>query len=483
MAETLALDPLIATDPEGRDHPILAAIVPTLENGGISRDGLTITYHLRRGVRWQDGARFTSRDVQFSFAAIVNPNNAAASRHGYDDVLRVDTPDAFTAVVRLKKPFAPAVHTFFAHSDTPYEILPAHLLARYGSLDRIPFNDAPVGTGPFKVVRWLHGERVDYVANDEYFFGKPKIRRITIRIVPDENTIVNLLRTHEIDWFVQPTPRTYPALKGIPGIDIRLVNFNGYYAVQVNVSRPALSDVRVRQALALAVDKRRLVRDTTFGTAVPATEDLPSFMWAFNPKAGTRKFDLPKARTLLDAAVWRAGADGIRRRNGERLTLGLAFATDSATDRLVGPAIVAMLKDAGIDVELKGYNTSLLYAPQAEGGPLASGRYDLALQPWYSGIDPDDSSQMMCDQFPPAGWNWSRYCNAAEMDEAQRLALDHYDIPTRKRAYASVEGLLARDAPFVYIWWPRQIEAVNSDLKNFRPNGIMEDWNAYEWSI
>jgi peptide/nickel transport system substrate-binding protein len=88
----------------------------------------------------------------------------------------------------------------------------------------------------------------------------------------------------------------------------------------------------------------------------------------------------------------------------------------------------------------------------------------------------------MCDQQPPNGWNWSRYCSEA-MDAAQKTALSHYDRATRKAAYSKIEHLLAEDTPFVYLWWPRQIEAINDDLKNFRPNGTIENWNSYQWSI
>ncbi|HTX03205.1 MAG TPA: peptide ABC transporter substrate-binding protein, partial [Candidatus Acidoferrales bacterium] len=482
MAEAFIFDPLIATDHEGRDYPVLASIVPTLENGGISKDGLTITYHLRHGVRWQDNAPFTSRDVRFSFDAVMNDNTAVVSRHGYDDVAKIETPDAYTVVLHLKQPFAPAVHTFFATSDTPYMILPAHLLARYSSLDGIAFNSHPIGTGPFRFVRWVRGDRIEYVANDDYFLGRPKLRRIILHIVPDENTIANELRSHEIDWFIQATPRTYPQIKGIPGIDVRLVDFNGNDSMQINVTKPPLDDPRVRLAVGLAIDKRELVDKVTFGTTVPAKEDLPAFMWASDPTAGEDSRDLPRARALLDAAGWKMGNDGIRHRDGVRLTFDLAFRMETVTDRDRGVLIVAMLRDAGIDVRLKGYNTSMLYATAAQNGVMASGRFQAALTDWYAGVDPDDSSQLMCDQLPPNGWNWSRYCSS-QMDAAQRVALSHYDRATRKAAYSKIEHLLARDTPFVYLWWPRQIEAINDDLKNFRPNGIIENWNAYQWSI
>ncbi|HTW84019.1 MAG TPA: peptide ABC transporter substrate-binding protein [Candidatus Sulfotelmatobacter sp.] len=481
QAEALAFDPLIGTDPDGRDVPILASAVPTLENGGISRDGLTITYHLRRNVKWQDGAPFSSRDVAFTYHAIMNPATLVTTRHGYDDITRVDTPDAYTVVFHLRHPFGPAIHTFFGPSDSPYFILPEHLLAKYPDLNHIPFNQEPVGTGPFKVARWVRGDHIEYVANDDYFLGKPKLRRIELQLVPDENTIANELRAHEVDWFMLASPRVYPNLIGIPGIDVRLVPMNGFDAIMFNTTRAPLDDVRVRQAINLAIDKPRLSREATYGTTIPATEDIPSQLWAYDPHVGTNRPNVPKARALLDAAGWRVGSGGVRVRNGQRLVIGLAYRSDSATDKSRGVEIGAMLHDVGIGIELKGYTSGLYYGPPGVG-ILASGKYDGALYTWYSGIDPDDSTQLLCDQRPPNGYNWARYCTP-EMDAAQRAALSHYDRPTRKRAYAVIQALLARDAPYAYLWWPRQIEAVDSDLQNFRPNGIIETWNAWQWSF
>jgi peptide/nickel transport system substrate-binding protein len=482
MAESFVLDPLVATDPEGHDHPILAAVVPTLQNGGISKDGLTITYHLRHNVRWHDNVPFTSRDVRFSIDAIMNPNTAVSSRHGYDEIAKVATPGPYTVVIHLKHPFGPAVHTFFANSDSPYMVLPAHLLEHYSSLDRAAFNSHPIGTGPFRFVKWIRGDRIEYVANNDYFLGKPKLRRIILHIIPDENTIANELRSHEIDWFIQATPRTYPQIKGIPGIKVYLAAFNGNDNIQINVTKPPLDDARVRRAVGLAIDKRTLVDKVTFGTTVPAKEDFPAFMWAYDPTAGEDSRDLPKAGALLDQAGWKLGSDGIRHRNGIPLEFDLAFRIETVTDRDRGVLVAAMLHDAGINVRLKGYNTSTLYASAAQNGILASGRFQASLSEWYAGVDPDDSTQLTCDQRPPNGWNWSRYCNP-EMDALQKIALTHYDQATRKAAYAKIEHLLAEDVPFVYLWWPRQIEAVNDDLKNFRPNGTIENWNAYQWSI
>lgn len=478
--EALIFDPLVATDATGHDVAILAERVPTVGNGDISADGRTIVYHLRHGVRWQDGAPFTSHDVSFTFSAIMNPATAVSSRHGYDRIARIETPDPFTAIFHLKMPFSPAIHTFFAHSDSVYFPLPAHLLERYHDLNRIAFNSLPIGTGPYRLTKWLRGDRLEYVANDRYFLGKPHIAKIVVHIVPDENTIANEMRAHEIDWFVLATPHVYPLLRDLPGVAVRLVSVDAADSIEFNTEHAPFSDPRLRRAAGFAIDKPRLVKDVTYGTAVPATEDLPSSLWAFDRTAGTSTRDLPAAKRTLDAAGWHVGADGIRSKDGKRLTLSLAFRTDTSTDRNRGVVIAAMLHEAGIEVELKGYTSALFYGPYSEGGILANGKYEAGLQTWYSGVDPDDSTQLFCTERPPRGYNWSRYCNPS-LDAAENVALSKYDRASRTKAYATVQRLLARDAPFVYLWWPRQIEAINDDLENFEPNGIVEDWNAYRW--
>jgi peptide/nickel transport system substrate-binding protein len=156
-------DPLIACDATGRPVPALAVAVPSRYNGGISADGLRITYRLRHGVVWHDGTPFTSADVVASFRAVMDPANPVQTRHGYDVVERVEAPDASTVRFVLKRPFAPFVGTVFAESDSPYYLAPAHLL--HGPLVRSRLASAPVGTGPYKVVRWLRGDRLELAAN------------------------------------------------------------------------------------------------------------------------------------------------------------------------------------------------------------------------------------------------------------------------------------------------------------------------------
>jgi peptide/nickel transport system substrate-binding protein len=472
FVERFMFEPLISADAEGEPVPMLAAQVPTRENGGISADGLTITYHLRANAKWTDGKPVTSEDVRFSWQAIMNPANNAVSHNGYDLITRIGTPNPRTAVVHLKKPFAPFVNTFFAESDQPYTVVPAHVLSSLRSVNQAPFNTNPsVSDGPFKFERWIHGDSIVLTANDAFFMGKPHLRRIVIRVVPDENTSINLLRAHSIDYMFQASIATYPSLRTVPGIRLVWVNVNGYEGMAFNLKHKPFDDPRVRLAVAYAVDKAQLVRDLTFGQEKIATEDLPDFMWAYNADLKPVPHDLAKARALL-------------RNAGVKLPLSVVLVTDTAnvTHKREAVQLQATLREIGFQVEVKTYPGDLLYAPAGAGGIVHGGNFDLALWPWYAGVDPDNSSQFTCAYMPPNGYNDARYCNP-QMESLQQTALTHNDRATRTQAYHRIEALLARDNPIIFFWWQRQQEAVVSNFKGFAPNPTVESWNAWEWSL
>lgn len=483
MIDSLMFEPLLHADPKGNPVPMLAAQVPTLKNGGISKDGLTITYHLRKNVKWTDGVPVTSKDVKWSWQAIVNKNNDIISTHGYNYVKSIDTPDDYTVVVHLKKKFAPFVNTFFADSDQPFPVVPEHILAKYPNINNIPFNSNPtVSDGPFKFARWVHGDHIELTANDGFFMGKPGLRSIFIRVVPDENTTVNLLRTHDIDWMFEASINNYPVVKDIPGTKIVWVDVNGYESIYLNAQRPYLQDVRVRQAIAYAIDKARIVQTSTFGQEKIATEDQPPFMWSYDPNVKNYPYDVQKAKQLLEQAGWTPGPNGIMTKNGQPLTLVLATDNSNVTRRKNSIVLQEMLRLAGIHVEVKYFPGDVLFAQANNGGILQGGKFDLGLAGWYAGTDPDDASLFTCVNVAPNGYNYSRYCNA-EMDAAQKTALENYDRATRKKAYFRIQQLLHRDVPVVFLWYTRQMQPISDNFKGFDPNPVTESWNAWQWSI
>jgi peptide/nickel transport system substrate-binding protein len=463
--------------------PDLATVEPTLANGGIAKDGVTITYHLRPGVTWQDGAPFGAGDVIFTWHAIVNPRNNVASTVGYDDVRAIDKRDEHTIVVHLKRPYAPFVATFFGPSSSPYPVLPAHLLARYPDINHVAFNSRPVGTGPFVVDTWHRGSKIVFHANPHYWRGPPKLREIWYSPIGDENTIVTLLDSHEADLEYNGSSQNFAELRSIPGFRTVLTPFTQYSQIIINTRSPELADARVRQALWSALDVPGLIRDVSHGVDVPGFTDQPSFSWAYDPNARHYPHDPAAAERLLDAAGWTAGPDGIRAKGGRRLSITFGGVAGSAAGNAVAVIAQRAWRDVGIDAQVKTYTSSLFFASAASGGILQSGKFDVAFDSWINGFDPDDSLTTMCDQLPPHGQNDAFYCDP-RVDAAERLALNSYDPATRKRAYAAVQELLAQAVPEIIPWYARRITVENSDLKDYRPaHAVTSWWNSYEWDI
>lgn len=468
-------DILVTVDAHGKFVPDLAAEVPTLENGGISADGLTIRYKLHKHVTWQDGRPFSSADVKFTFDAIMNPNNDVISRHGYDVVKTLETPDADTVVFHLKHRFAPFVATVFGDSDSPYGVLPAHLLTGAKTINDVPYNSLPIGTGPFRVVRWLRGNQIEFARYDNYFRGKPKLKSIVIKLIPDENTELTQLQTHEIDWFFEVSVNAYKALRTVSASDARIVltPINGYEELMFNNAAGPTRDIRVRRAIIAALDKDALVRNLTFGAADPATEDLPSFSWAYDRTLRPTVYDPALAARLLAAAGYGPN---------HRLSLEMYFDQSTTLAKVAGVQIQSLLAPLGVDVHTHAQLSSVIYGGYGANGTLARGHYDVSFGGWVAGIDPDDSSQFTCANVPPGGFNWSYFCDPA-MDAAQHSALETYAQAGRKAAYARIAHILADRAQSDYLWWPKQIQAVNPDLHGFDPNPVVETWNAWQWSI
>jgi peptide/nickel transport system substrate-binding protein len=474
---------LVTMNSEHAQMPDLASSVPTIANGGVSRDGMTIVYHLRRNARWSDGVAVTSRDVKYSFEQVMNPSNNVISRHGYDQVREVDTPDPWTVVVRMKNIFPPIVDTFFGESDTPFGILPAHLLEKYENLNDVPFNAEPTVTdGPYRFARWIRGDRIVMTANTTYFRGTPAIAQLDVRLIPDANTLTGQLRTNEIQLGLELTGPSYRNLANDSRVTRLAVDAPSYDALLLNCGRGPLSDKVVRVALAYATDRNTITRDNEYGEATPAAGDLSPFSWAYDPNVRAQPFDPAKARALLDSDGWKPGPGGVRIKNGEKLSLLLVYGQGSDVARNIVVQIQQLWRPVGVEVQPKSYTYAQLYAPKQEGGVYASGDYDVGFFAWIAGRDPDDSSQYLSDEIPPAGNNFSFY-RSARMDALQHEALGTVDIAARKRAYAQIQRLLVDDVPSIFLFYRKLLYAYSPDLDNFSPNGVTEAWNAADWSF
>jgi peptide/nickel transport system substrate-binding protein len=467
--------------------PELARQVPTFGNGGISKDGLSITYQLRKGVKWQDGAPFTADDVIFSYQQVMNPENFITSRTGYELISRIDKKDDYTIVVHLEKKYAPFVASFFTMSATPFCILPKHILgpwvAQHGNLNQSPFSDKPVGTGPFEVVKWTHGSSITMVANPHYWRGPPKLREIEFIYVPNDTTILTLWESHQIDFQYLVSSEELMGLRKVDGIHAYLTPFTQYAEIALNSQNPILKDVRIRRALALATNAGALINKVRHGVDTLGDSDQPAFLWAHGSHNKRYDFDPKRAALLLDGAGWRLGMDGFRHKSGQRLSLYLASISGIASAEHTEEIIQAQWRQVGVDLQIKNYPASLMLADYGSGGIIQTGKFEVAYSSIANGVDPDDSWLWMCNQWPPRGQNVYHYCNR-ELDSWENIALSDYDQSRRRLAYDRIQQILTNDEPTIVLWYSRRIDVANSDLKGYKPaHAVTTFWNTWEWQI
>ena len=475
---------LFALDDRNNLVPDLATVVPTVANGGISHDGKTITYHLRRGVSWHDGAPVTADDVLFTFRAVMNPNNLVPSRVGYELIDSIRKSDDHTVVVRLRRSYSPFVATFLATAAAyPYCVLPHHIFRDSTDINHVAFNTMPVGTGPFRVARYEPGSSIDLVANDRYWRGRPKLKAVKISIIPNDNTLLTLVRTHEIDLYYRSPHVFARELAGVPGVRIVTTPFTRFDDIGFNTTSAIVSDVRVRQALAYATDKHAIIEKATQGADILADTDQPPYLWAYNVNVPKYAYDPERAAMLLDAAGWRPGPGGIRQKDGAPLRLGLAGIAGDAVSTTIRELIQAQWQLVGVDAEIKSYPSDILYGSFGDGGVEQTGHFDAVLEGFANGLDPDDSVLFECRWRPPAGQNTYRLCDPS-LDAAEEAALSTNDQAVRKIAYARVQNILAVQLPVIVVFFERYDFAVNSDLRGLRPAHVnIALWNPWEWEI
>jgi peptide/nickel transport system substrate-binding protein len=472
----LIFEPFFRYDDHGRAIPALARRFPTLANGLISPDGLRISFELQPSARWSDGVPVTADDVIFTWRAIMDGNNPVVRTAGYDKIktIQADGPHRVTLV--LKEPNSPLVYLFSEGSFPP---LPAHLLARYKTLNNIPYDAAPIGDGPFVVKQWLHGSDIIFAANERYWRGAPRLREIDMKVIPNPNTQLQELRTHELDLLDGVSKPLTPQLAGMPGVRVLVQLQSNYRHLDFNTKNPILHDVDVRRAIARGIDVPKILADVYGGLGVQAVTDIPPFSWASNDLKPI-PYDPAAARKLLDASGWRPGADGIRVRDGRRLALSISTAADNRPNADAETLIAQELKDIGIDLSIKNYAGAVLFA---ERGPIYGGTYDMAWIVDSNGVDPDDLAGFGCDWFPPQGANTTFYCNH-KVDSYLRDAQLTYDRARRSRDYEQAWTIMLDEVPELMIYWDKNVSAANSDLRNFKPSPVISDyWNAWEWEI
>lgn len=457
---------LVRYGADNRPVPELATVVPTQANGGVSKDGLRITWHLRRGVKWSDGVPFDADDVVFTTNAVNNPRNNVPGRDGWDLITKIDEPDKYTVIYHMKKPYSGYLPSFFGSAGANPCVIPKHILGNLPDINHAPYNSKPVGIGPFRYTEWVRGDHITLEANPYYWRGQPKIKKVIYRFIPDRNTLLTQMRTGELDMWTYVSSAYYDRIHALPNV----ATFRGpsylYNHITFNTSHPVFSDVRVRQALRFATDRKEIRDKINHGIGILQESSITPAS-PFFVKEPMIPYDPAKANQLLDAAGWKRGADGIRAKNGVKMNLDWAAPAGSPDGDALIELVRAMWQRVGVSITAKHYDTGLYF--QLVGGIIYGGKFDVTSFAWQLTPDNDLNPETSCALFPPNGQNVARLCDPKLEPLLQEEKTD-YDEAKRKATIAKAMPLIINDAAFFTLYIREDIHAYNSDLTGWHPN-------------
>ncbi|HET7815871.1 MAG TPA: peptide ABC transporter substrate-binding protein [Candidatus Baltobacteraceae bacterium] len=466
-------------DDNGNFIPDLATEVPTYANGGISKDGKTLTFHLRRNAKWSDGQPLTMKDWLFTYRAVMNPNNNTKTRYGWDEIASATAPDPYTLIVRLKKVDGSILGMFAGAGGAAYPPLPEHLLGKLPDINKAAFNEHPLSSGPFVLQEWNHGSSLVFVPNQYYFRGKPKLHKIVWKVIPNVNTLFEQLQTHEIDVYVSIDENHIPMLSNVRGITVVKKLIANWRHMGINTSRPQLHDPRVRLALVELVDWKRMNDTVYHGYNQLAVSDVYPNLWAA-PSIPPYPYDPEGAKKLLAQAGWTMGPDNVLHNGPLAMHITISTNTEKQENQQAEVQLQQALRPYGFDLQIRNYPTSLLFSQQ---GPLYQGHYDLEWSVETNGPDPDNRGLWGGKFIPPNGGN-TTWLNDPVVDKYADLAVSTFDQTKRKAYYQKEEERLHELVPSQFFYWQTEYTAINSDLKNFKSAAFIQDtWNSWEWDI
>lgn len=490
VVSTVVYESLLDFGPDGEFIPVLATEVPSVENGGLSEDGLTVTYNLRDDVKWADGSPFTSADVKFTWEAIMDESNAVVSRAGYEDIESIDTPDDQTVVVKFSKLYAPAL-TLFEY------VLSSNAFGGGPAMTGSDFNRAPYGTGPFMVNEWTSGESIVLEYNPNYR-DLPSYSGMIFRITPSREESVLLLKSGEVDVVWDLIEASIPEFEGSQEVTLWTTPSSNVEYLGLNLAErgdPAsldaphviLGDMRVRQAISLGIDRSVLVDDLMYGLSTIATSAI-GMGWAADPSIAIAPYDPEQAKALLEEAGWvDTDGDGIREKDGQRLSLEITTTSGNKLRELAEQVIQEQLSEIGIELVINNVPSSTLFGNWASAGPLQRGNFDIAMDTWGPDIDPNGFVSILFEStaIPSEtgdGWNFFRI-NDPDIDAAIEAGRSTLDMAARKEAYSQVARLVNDTYAYIPLYNRLLINAFSSGVTGWTPNPWEEfTWDAANWN-
>ncbi len=442
------------------------------ENYTVATDGLQYTFKLRQGVKWHDGSEFTADDVKYTYEYFMNPANAANKAINFASIAKVETPDKYTVVVKMKEPFAP----FLVNTATEF-ILNAKYHSRIGEK---AYKSRPMGTGPFKLREWRPAEFTIVDAFDQHFRGRPNIDSFRQDVVPEASVRAIALRGGTSD------SATWPLLaednlqfEANANYVVFRTSSTGVNHFPINNKLPQLSDKRVRQAMMHAIDRQRLIDDVFRSTAIIAHSIYPPAMriW-YDRSLKTYPYNQARARSLLEEAGWRLGPGNVRVKDNQRLSFTCAVISGDRARRPEAEIVQQDLAAVGIEMRIVERPVATILSQ------LPKGELDASLFNWTynsGATEPDPQSTLKTGGVR----NFASYTNP-RMDDLLAQGLREIDVKKRAKIYSEVQKIFVEDVPVLYVMYWDWFNVFNKRIKGLptKPATAFEIYrNAYKWWI
>lgn len=440
----------------------------------IEDEGLTIVFHLRKGVKWHDGHPFTAEDVKFTYQSLINPDVPTPYSGDFKMIKRLEIVDDYTIKVIYKEPFAPGLTSW------GMPIMPKHILEDQ-NLITTDFARNPIGTGRYKFKRWKTGERIDLVSNHGYFEHRPYIDRYIYRVIPDPATMFLELETLGIDS-MGLTPLQFTRLTETAFFKKRFQKFKYpsfvYTYMAYNLKDDRFKDKRIRQALNYAVDKKEIIDGVLLGEGRVCTGQFVPESWAFNKDVKPYPFDQDKALTLLKQAGWHdTDGDGWLDRDGKQFEFTILTNQGNDMRRMTAEIIQRRLKDIGIKVDIRILEWSVFINEFVN-----KKRFEALILGWGLGREPDCYDIFHSSKTKLGEFNFISYSNP----EIDRLLIEGrrtFDREKRKKIYHKIHEILYDDQPYMFLYVPYSLVAVHNRFKGIEPSPIGIGYNFIDWWV
>ena len=438
----LIYDSYLYQDPDGKLHPRLAT------GYEVSPDGLTYTIHLRKGVKFSDGTDFNADAAKAAWDNIFNPKARVPLRFAVGMVKECVKIDDYTIQLKLKYPFAPLAPSIAMSLMSP--ISPA-ALKKYGE----DIRQHPTGAGPYILDKWVKGDRIEMVRNENYWGEKPTVAKIIWKIVPEAATREAMLRAGQIDICYKPLPSNVAALKADPKITVEMPLDTRTIFMGLNCQKGVTTNKKVRQAFNYAVDKKAIVKKILFGTAEPMDGPVSPKVFGYFKMDKQYDYNPEKAKQLLKEANFDFSKTiSMRTPQGRYLF-----------DKQVSEAIQAYFQAIGVKAELRTYDWPTYVAGLLK--PLKETELEVFLLGWGPLILDADMGlygQFTCEVNPPKGLGAAFYCNP-EYDKIMKASREEQDPQKRLALLKQASQIVWDDAPWLWLHVEKFVIAYSSKIK------------------